>query len=169
MDPVIEALKPDDILIARSLFKEYADSIGVDLWFQGFAEELEGLPGKYSPPKGGLFVAFVDGNPAGCVAIRPLESGSIAELKRLYVRPAARGRQLGLTLTRKAIARAREAEYRVIRLDTLPSMTDAQRLYRSLGFREIPPYTFNPVPGAVYMELDLQAGKTNVTLPPLRT
>jgi putative acetyltransferase len=155
MNTLLEALKPEHLAIARALFQEYADSIGVDLCFQGFAQELDELPGKYSPPAGGLFIAFIDDTPMGCVAIRPLGSDGAAELKRLYVRPAARGKQLGLALTQSAIQRARDAGYRVIRLDTLPSMGDAQRLYRRMGFKEIPPYTFNPIPGAAYMELDL--------------
>ena len=155
MNTVIEALKPEHISIARSLFREYADSIGVDLCFQGFEKELDELPGKYSPPEGGLFLAFTDGSPAGCVAVRSLGADGAAELKRLYVRPAARGKNLGLALTKTAIQRARDAGCRVIRLDTLPSMGDAQRLYRKLGFKEIPPYTYNPIPGAVYMELPL--------------
>lgn len=155
MNTVIEALEPEQVTIARSLFQEYADSIGVDLCFQGFDRELDDLPGKYSPPRGGLFIAFTDGNPMGCVAVRPLGTDGAAELKRLYVRPAARGKNLGLALTKTAIQRAREAEYSVIRLDTLPSMGDAQQLYRKLGFMEIPPYTYNPIPGAVYMELPL--------------
>lgn len=155
MNTVIEALEPEQVTIARSLFQEYADSIGVDLCFQGFDRELDDLPGKYSPPRGGLFIAFTDGNPMGCVAVRPLGTDGAAELKRLYVRPAARGKNLGLALTKTAIQRAREAGYSVIRLDTLPSMGDAQRLYKKLGFKEIPPYTYNPIPGAVYMELPL--------------
>jgi putative acetyltransferase len=153
MNTVIEALKPELITIARTLFQEYADSIGVDLCFQGFDKELDELPGKYSPPGGGLFLAFTDDRPAGCVAVRPLGTDGAAELKRLYVRPAARGKNLGLALTDAAIRRAREAGNKVIRLDTLPTMGDAQRLYRNLGFKEILPYTYNPIPGAVYMEL----------------
>jgi ribosomal protein S18 acetylase RimI-like enzyme len=155
MNTVIEALKPEHITIARSLFQEYADSIGVDLCFQGFDKELDELPGKYSPPGGGLFLAFTDGSPMGCVAVRPLGTDGAAELKRLYVRPAARGKNLGYELTKTAIQRAREAGYSVIRLDTLLSMGDAKRLYRKLGFKEIPRYTYNPIPGAVYMELPL--------------
>ena len=155
-----EALSPDLILIAKSLFREYEVSIGVDLTFQRFAQELEGLPGKYAPPGGGLFVALIDGNPMGCVALRPLDIKLTAELKRLYVRPAGRGKGLGLALTGKAIQRARDAGYRAVRLDTLSTMKDAQQLYRKLGFKEIPPYTFNPIPGSSFMELDLRTAVT---------
>jgi len=159
MFTVAEALTPDLIRIARSLFMEYEASIGVDLSFQGFARELEELPGKYAPPAGGLFIAFVDDNPMGCVALRPLDIELTAELKRLYVRPDGRGKGLGLALTEKAIQRARDSGYRAVRLDTLSTMKDAQRLYRRLGFREIPAYTFNPLRGTTFMELDLRAGE----------
>jgi len=152
---IVEALSSDQIDIARTLFREYADSIGVDLCFQGFDDELQTLPGRYAPPRGGLFVAFNDGQPVGCVALRPIDPDPIAELKRLYVRPAGRGLGVGRALALKAVERAREAGYHAVRLDTLATMSDAQRLYRALGFREIPAYTFNPLPGVVYMELDL--------------
>jgi ribosomal protein S18 acetylase RimI-like enzyme len=157
---LVEALKPDQILIAKSLFREYVVSIGVDLSFQGFTKELEDLPGKYAPPTGGLFIAFIAGNPMGCVALRPLDIDLTAELKRLYVRPDGRGKGLGLALTEKAIQRARDAGYRVVRLDTLSTMKEAQRLYGKLGFREIPPYTFNPIQGTTFMEFDLRAEHT---------
>ena len=155
MYTIVEALTPELILIVRSLFQEYESSIGVDLSFQGFAKELEELPGKYAPPAGGLFVAFINDRPVGCVALRPLVMEGGAELKRLYSRPNARGKGLGVALTEEAIRRGREAGYRLIRLDTLSTMKDAQRLYRRLGFNEIPPYTFNPIPGTTYMQLDL--------------
>ena len=160
MFSIVEALKPDLIQIARSLFLEYEAFIGVDLSFQGFAKELEDLPGKYAPPAGGLFIAFVDGSPMGCVALRPIDTELRAELKRLYVSPDGRGKGLGLALTEKAIQRARDAGYRAVRLDTLSTMTDARRLYRRLGFKEIPPYTFNPIHGTSFMELDLTGGPT---------
>jgi ribosomal protein S18 acetylase RimI-like enzyme len=155
---IIEALTGTHISMARILFEEYAASIGIDLCFQGYADELRQLPGKYSPPSGGLFIALIDDQLAGCVGLRPLESPGVAELKRLYVRPFARGQGLGLALTQHAIERARAAGYDRIRLDTLPSMQNALRLYRRLRFKDIPPYTFNPVPDVTYMELDLQAG-----------
>jgi ribosomal protein S18 acetylase RimI-like enzyme len=156
---IIEALNDSQVAVARMLFEEYAASIDTDLCFQSFAQELAGLPGKYAPPKGGLFVAFIGEQPVGCVALRPTDQAGIAELKRLYVRSIARGRKIGLALTQHAIGRAREAGYDRVRLDTLPSMQDAQRLYRWLGFKEIPAYTYNPVPDVVYMELQLQPGE----------
>jgi len=160
MFTIAEALRPDLVLIARSLFREYELSIGVDLSFQGFIQEIENLPGKYAPPEGALFIALEDENPMGCVALRPFDAGSTAELKRLYVRPEARGKGLGLLLTNTAIQRARKAGYRAIRLDTLSTMKDAQQLYRRLGFKEIVPYTFNPFPGASFLELDLDEDLT---------
>jgi ribosomal protein S18 acetylase RimI-like enzyme len=156
MIEIVEAISPAAIDQACSLFVEYAESIGIDLSFQGFEDELESLPGKYVPPKGGLFLAFLNKALVGCVALRPLDTPGVAELKRLYVRPQARGAGLGRSLTERAIQRAIDAGYNRIRLDTLSTMHDAQRLYRKMGFVEIPPYTFNPIPGAVYMELKLR-------------
>ena len=146
---------PADLATARTLFREYADSIGVDLCFQDFETELATLPGGYRPPSGALLLAESDGQAAGCVAVRPLEPPAVAELKRLYVRPSARGAGLGAALTEAALQRARAAGYECIRLDTLPTMAAAQALYRRLGFREVAPYRLNPIPGALYMECDL--------------
>ena len=146
---------PTDLATARTLFREYADSIGVDLCFQDFETELATLPGAYRPPSGALLLAVRGGEAAGCVALRPLEPPAVAELKRLYVRPSARGAGLGAALTEAALERAREAGYARIRLDTLPTMAAAQALYRRLGFREVAPYRLNPIPGALYMECDL--------------
>lgn len=143
-----------DLAVTRELFLAYADALGVDLSFQGFADELDGLPGDYAPPQGTLLLAWDGAVPVGCVAVRLFE-GDIAELKRLYVSPGARGLGLGSELTRAALAFAASAGYRRIRLDTLPSMGAAQRLYERLGFHEIAAYRHNPVPGARYMELDL--------------
>ena len=145
---------PEDVADARSLFEEYAASLDVDLAFQGFAEELAALPDGYLPPAGALLLADLDGNTVGCAAVRALD-GDACELKRLYVRPAARGHALGRALTEAALARARALGYRRVRLDTLPSMTAAYALYLELGFREIEPYRFNPVPGTRYLERDL--------------
>jgi putative acetyltransferase len=155
MHKIVEVISDDQIAMARVLFQEYADSIGIDLCFQGFAKEMRELPGLYSPPEGGLFIAFNASEPVGCVAFRPLDTPGAAELKRLYVRPSGRGLGLGLALAQHAIVRARASGYRFVRLDTLSTMQDAQRLYRRLGFKEIPPYTYNPIPEVVYMELDL--------------
>ena len=146
---------PADVATARTLFREYADSIGIDLCFQDFETELATLPGAYRPPSGALLLAERAGEAVGCVALRPLEPPAVAELKRLYVRPSARGAGLGAALTEAALGLAREAGYARIRLDTLPTMAAAQALYRRLGFREVGPYRPNPIPGALYMECDL--------------
>jgi ribosomal protein S18 acetylase RimI-like enzyme len=140
----------DDVELVRTLFREYADSLGVDLSFQGFEEELAALPGGYDA----VLVARIDGQVAGCVGVRPLEAG-ICEMKRLYVRPSARGTGLGRALAAAAVARARGLGYARMRLDTLPSMAAAQELYRSLGFVEIPPYRHNPIAGTSFLELVL--------------
>jgi len=145
-----------DMALVHALFVEYADWLDFDLCFQGFDQELATLPGKYAPPEGGLWLARVGGTPAGVVGLRPLDGG-VCELKRLWVRPAFRGRALGRRLTEAAIAAARAAGYRSIRLDTIGRlMQEARELYESLGFRETAPYYRNPHPGADYLELDLQ-------------
>ena len=141
--------------MARELIREYADSLGFDLHFQGFEEELESLPGCYSPPEGRLYVALLGDEPVGCVALRPTKEEGVSELKRLYVRPSARGLGAGRLLTGAVIDAARQQGYGRIRLDTIASMEKARALYRSFGFAEIPAYRFNPLPGAVFMELVL--------------
>jgi GNAT superfamily N-acetyltransferase len=157
-----DAEGPADIAEVRSLFEEYARSLGIDLEFQGFAEELAGLPGSYVRPAGVLLLALAARRAVGCVGVRRLDAGA-CEMKRLYVRDEARGQGIGRALAEAAVAFARSAGYQTMRLDTLPGMTKAQVLYRELGFRDAPPYRYNPVPGASFMELDL--GRTSGNRP----
>lgn len=151
--PIRQAASPADIAHARELFLEYAAWLAVDLTFQGFDQELAALPGKYAPPSGRLFLAGE--RPVGCIALRPLEDPGIGEVKRLYVRPAARGSGLGRALVAAVLSHARAIGYRELRLDTADWMADALRLYARLGFRECPPYYHNPMRGVVYMSTTL--------------
>jgi len=144
----------DALAAARQLFEEYAASLDISLCFQGFDEELSSLPGTYAPPRGRLLLACGGNESAGCVALRPLEP-DICEMKRLYVRPAYRSGGVGRLLTERVIHEAATAGYRRMRLDTLPTMETALQLYRRLGFRDIAPYTANPLKGAVFLELQL--------------
>jgi len=156
---IVKADSSEGVQIARELFREYAAEIGIDLSFQNFEQEVAELPGKYSPPGGVLLLAMDEKEPLGCVALRPLEDG-ICEMKRLYVRPSGRGRAVGRRLVEALIAHAENAGYRKMRLDTLVGRMDrAIALYRELGFVEIAPYAFNPYPGALYLELQLQQDK----------
>lgn len=151
-----QAASPEFISIVREIFLEYSESVGAGFCFQGFMEELAQLPGEYAPPCGRLFLVFDDqgGKIAGCGALRCIDADT-CEMKRFYVRPAFRGKGLGRELIHALIGAAREIGYARMRLDTLPSMTTAIALYRALGFREIPPYWANPVPGVVFFECDL--------------
>jgi len=136
------------------LFEEYAAALSIDLCFQNFAQELATLPQMYGPPSGALLLAEVDATPAGCVAVRNLDAAT-CELKRLYVRPTHRGHNLGRHLAEAALETARALGYQRIRLDTLPEMQPAQRLYESLGFHDIPPYYGDPIQGQRFMEAPL--------------
>ena len=146
----------EQVELARGLFREYADAIGVDLEYQGFTAELEALPSPYTPPYGALLFAQISGDTAGCVALRRLNDET-GEMKRLYVRPAFRSWGLGKYLVEAAIQTARHAGYTALRLDTLPSMVTAQGLYRKLGFTEIPAYNRSYLPGTRFYELKLAA------------
>jgi ribosomal protein S18 acetylase RimI-like enzyme len=151
---IAPATTPADIEEIRALFFEYGASLGVDLKFQGFDDELASLPGAYAPPDGRLLLARAAGTVIGCVGLRPHAPG-ICEMKRLYVRPGHRALKAGRTLAEAVIAEARAGGYRAMRLDTLPGMAAAQALYTALGFRDIPPYYQNPIAGTRYCELDL--------------
>lgn len=151
---IAEALTADDIALVRTLLREYQERIGVDLCFEGFEDEVDGLPGSYAAPGGRLLLATHDGVPVGCVALRA-SSPSQSEMKRLYVRPAARGLGVGRALVSRVLGEARAIGYAEVVLDTFPTMIEAQRLYEQFGFREIPPYRPNPVEGTRYLAKSL--------------
>jgi putative acetyltransferase len=160
-DSIRIAYTSADIASARCLFEEYAAALGVDLCFQGFADELAGLPGDYAPPWGCLLLARRGSVDVGCVALRHLrdpadEPSALGEIKRLHVRPSARGGGLGRALMEAIVQHARAIGYRELRLDTLATMGEARALYASLGFRECDPYCDNPIPGATWMALPLR-------------
>jgi GNAT superfamily N-acetyltransferase len=145
----------EQIASAREILREYAASLNVDLCFQNFEAELAALPGEYAAPKGHLLLAFVDGELAGCGGVRALPDTDYAnacEMKRLYVRPAFRRFGLGRLLAQALLDEARRAGYSVLLLDTLDDMEAARGMYASLGFEEVPPYYFNPIPGAHYLK-----------------
>ncbi len=151
---IIEVDTGGKLEAARTIFREYADTLGSDLCLQNFAEELATLPGAYARPDGRLLLAMVEDAVAGCAALRSLD-GQTGEMKRVYVRPSFRGLGLGRLLAESILHESRAAGYRRVRLDTLPSMVRARELYRELGFREIAPYGDDRVAGAVYLELEL--------------
>lgn len=152
---IIAAHQPAQLPAVSELFTEYANSIEIDLCFQSFDRELAELPGKYAPPEGRLLLAQDGAMAAGCVALRKL-SNDICEMKRLYVRPAFRGRGLGRQIAERIISLAREVGYERMRLDTLSSMKPAIGLYESIGFERIAPYYDNPSSLAVFLELKLR-------------
>lgn len=162
------AVTPDILLVTpdsnalydatRSIFREYAAGLGVDLCFQNFEAELAALPGDYAPPRGGLLLALVNGAVAGCGALRAIDDVDYAnacEMKRLFVRPAFRGLGLGRLLAQALMDQALRCGHSVMLLDTLDDMEAARGLYGALGFEEIPPYYFNPIPGAHYLKAQL--------------
>lgn len=149
-----EARTAEDFALVRALFEEYASTLGFDLAFQGFDRELESLPGEYAAPRGLLLLAWNGKEAVGCVGLRPFGPDG-CEMKRLYLRPGCRGTGAGRRLAVALIEGARRRGFAWMRLDTVPGMDAAMALYRALGFREIASYRPNPVPGAVYMQLDL--------------
>ena len=158
--PAVDLLipTPEDMHAVRQIFQEYADSLNIDLTFQGFEAELAGLPGEYAEPRGQILLARVGGVIAGCCALRPLDDcdyPNAAEMKRLYVRKAFRGFGLGRQLAEAMLDAARQAGYDHVLLDTLDDMEAARNLYADLGFQSIEPYYHNPIPGAHYLKADI--------------
>ena len=154
---------PASVAAARSLFVEYAGSLGIDLGFQNFDAEVAALPGEYQAPGGALLLALIDGEPAGCGALRALPDAdypNACEMKRLYVRRAFRRFGLGRLLAQQLMDWAARAGYSTLLLDTLDDMEAARGMYASLGFEEIPPYYFNPIAGAHYLKVELDAPQT---------
>lgn len=160
-DPVVSLLtpcSPAELDAVRQIFQDYAQSLSVDLCFQDFESELLNLPGDYATPRGTLLLAMVDGEVAGCCALRPLDNvdyANAAEMKRLFVRKAFRRFGLGRMLADAVLDAARLADYNCVLLDTLDEMESARALYEDLGFEEIPPYYHNPHAGAHYLKVDL--------------
>jgi len=150
-DIVISAAIESDIPAIKELFLEYARAIGIDLCFQNFDKELANLPGKYALPDGALLIAKSSSKTCGCIALRKFDD-QVCEMKRLYVKPEFRKHGLGKDLVERIINEAKKRGYKFMRLDTLATMQSAIKLYKSFGFYEIPAYTFNPIPNAVYME-----------------
>lgn len=153
---LLTATGPEHLAVLRDLFQEYADSLSIDLCFQQFDTELATLPGEYADPRGALLLALVDGAPAGCCALRPLDTAdypNASEMKRLFVRKAFRGFGLGRQLAEATLDAARQRGYACVLLDTLDDMESARALYTDLGFTDIPPYYHNPIQGAHYLKV----------------
>ena len=153
---LVHPTSPEELAITAELFREYGDSLGIDLSFQGFAEEVENLPGLYAAPRGTLLLALADGQAAGCCALRPLDDvdePNASEMKRLFVRPAFRRFGLGRLLVEATLDAGRRLGYAAILLDTLDDMEAARNLYEDLGFEEVPPYYHNPIAGAHYLRV----------------
>jgi putative acetyltransferase len=154
MVKIIQVATNESIETVKTLIREYAESLEFDLDFQDFDKEMGNFPDRYASPGGCLYIAMDENQPAGCVALRDLGDG-ICEMKRLYVKPDYRGQKIGRLLAQTVIRAARELGYERMRLDTIPSMKQANMLYRALGFKEIEPYRFNPIEGAAFFELNL--------------
>lgn len=152
---LVSATSAEHIAIVRELFREYAAGLAIDLCFQNFEKELAELPGHYMPPRGRLLLAKRDGQIAGCIALRPMETG-IGELKRLYVRPEFRGSGIGQALVARVLDEARKTGYRIVRLDTLREMRNAISLYTAFGFKEVAPYRPGEPHGICYFELNFK-------------
>ncbi len=153
MVKLIQAISSEEIEAIKSLFIEYAESLNFSLCFQDFDKEIESLPGKYSPPEGSLILAKIENEFAGCIALKKIEDG-ICEMKRLYVKPSHRGKQIGKILVEKIISDAKEIGYKSMRLDTVEGKMDsAIALYKEFGFKKIEKYYTNPEPHTLYMEL----------------
>jgi len=151
---IIKANKDERMGTIRKLFMEYAESLDFELCFQDFDKELEELPGDYAEPNGVILLAQSGGKTEGCAALRKIDDET-CEMKRLFVRPRFRGRKIGRLLAERIIKEGKRIGYKKMRLDTTPQMKEAIQLYKSLGFREIKPYRFNPIEGAIYMEKSL--------------
>ena len=155
MVKITEANTKEFVERAKELIREYAQSLEFDLKFQDFDKEMENFPGQYAPPMGCLYIAMDENQPIGCVALRDLGQG-ICEMKRLYVKPLFRGQKVGKLLAEIVIKAAKNMGYDYMRLDTVPSMKQANTLYNALGFKQIVPYRFNPIEGATFFELNLK-------------